>query len=79
MWYDYEMRYRKKHHWLTIGKIFCMAVVLCLSALIALDKRLTVRTYRERTSLLQEPVRLAVITDLHAGSTGTETSDLWSG
>ena len=55
-----------------------MAVVLCLSALIALDKRLTVRTYRERTSLLQEPVRLAVITDLHAGSTGTETSDLWS-
>lgn len=42
-----------------------MAVVLCLSALIALDKRLTVRTYREKTSLLQEPVCLAVITDLH--------------
>ena len=42
-----------------------MAAVLCLFALIALDKRLTVRTYREKTSLLQKPMRLAVITDLH--------------
>ena len=53
-----------------------MAVVLCLSALIALDKRLTVRTYRERTSLLQEPVRLAVITDLHAGIYGEAQQNL---
>ena len=53
-----------------------MAVVLCLFIFIALDKRLTVRTYRETTSFVQEPVRLAVITDLHAGMYGEGQKDL---
>ena len=59
------MRYRKKRYWITVRKTIYIAAVLCLFILIALDKRLTVRTYREKTSLLQKPMRLAVITDLH--------------
>lgn len=71
-----KMLFKSRHSWPAGGKRFCMAVVLCLFIFIALDKRLTVRTYRETTSFVQEPVRLAVITDLHAGMYGEGQKDL---
>ena len=67
---------KSKSQWSTAGKIFCLAAVLCLFIFIALDKRLTVRTYQETTPFLREPVRLTVITDLHAGIYGEGQKDL---
>ena len=46
--------------------LIAAAAGLAVTALCALDSRLTVRTYEVTTEKLTHPVRLALVTDLHS-------------
>ncbi len=62
---------RKK--WLIRLVVLILVVVL---ALIGLDQRMIVRTYKMESGKVDKPVRLAVLTDFHGCDYGTDGADL---
>lgn len=60
----------------TKGLLAAAAVGLTVTALCALDARLTVRTYTVSAPKLTAPVRLALVTDLHSCRYGENQSEL---
>lgn len=59
--------------WLLVGGLALLASSLCISAL---SQNLTVRTYVQTTPKVTEPVRLAVLADLHGTQYGEGQAEL---
>ncbi len=53
-----------------------LLLALLLLLLLALDPRLIVRTYRIQAEEIQEPIRIALVTDLHSCRYGKEQKNL---
>lgn len=60
---------RKKHRW-----ILPVLAILVVLALIALDERLTLRTYTVASPKLTAEVRLAVVTDFHSSDNADDVA-----
>lgn len=64
---------KKKKHWLAIATA-CAAVAV--TTVVALNDSLTVRVYTVKTSKVAQPVRLALLTDLHCCAYGEGQREL---